>query len=208
MKWKTHSRGLTWARCQNFKNVFIIFSPTIIHTCAIWYLSVTRILPICTCSHIHLLLLGRSKWMWEQPPIIFLVIFLEVPKNEGQSNKHNLSALNLSVLHFQIPLWNFLISVLYNDLLFWYLNRLVLYLWGKQKRQLLNILLFSFILVKPYKKEKAWFGYLVLMVLLLRKWLEKRSYLQSFCLRVVKISYSGRKKILHFRNNTLHLLLF
>lgn len=80
--------------------------------------------------------------------------------------------------------------------------------WGKQKRQLLNILLFSFILVKPYKKEKERFGYLVLMVLLLRKWLEKRSYWQSFCLRAVKISYSGKKKILHFRNNTLHLLLF
>lgn len=76
------------------------------------------------------------------------------------------------------------------------------YVWGQQTRQPLNTLLLSFLLGKPYKKEKAWFEYLVLMILLLQKWLDKRSFLQNFCLTIVEISYSGRKKTVIWGTNT------
>ena len=43
-------------------------TPTKTDTYAIWYLSVTGILPICTCSHIHLLLLGHHQLLFGDLP--------------------------------------------------------------------------------------------------------------------------------------------
>lgn len=66
-------------------------------------------------------------------------------------------------------------------------------------RQPLNTPLLSFLLYQLYKKEKVWFEYLVLMILLLQKSLEKTPFLQNFCLGILEISYSGKKE--NLRNN-------
>ena len=57
---------------------FYLPAPTKTDTYAIWYLSVTGILPICTCSHIHLLLLGHHQLLFGDLPSKILKMKVKV----------------------------------------------------------------------------------------------------------------------------------